>query len=75
MFKIMDILTGEFSSGGAYPHWSKRGKTWTSLANLRKHLSMFPSDGTDHTYDNSVINVYELTEVDGIHLENNRERL
>lgn len=30
MFKIRNTKTGLFSTGGAYPNWTKKGKTWNS---------------------------------------------
>lgn len=41
VYKIRNKTTGLFSGGGAYPRWSKKGKVWTSMGNLRNHLNMF----------------------------------
>lgn len=39
-FKIRDKKTGLFSGGGTNPHWSKRGKTWTSKQALSAHIGL-----------------------------------
>lgn len=44
VYKIRDLKTGLFSSGGSYPTWSKNGKIWTTLGKCKSHLSMFKSD-------------------------------
>lgn len=42
MLKVYKIrkkgTTDLFSSGGAYPRWTKKGKTWGSLAHVTSHL-------------------------------------
>lgn len=38
MFKIRHKITGMFSSGGAYPKWSRKGKTWSSYGHVMQHL-------------------------------------
>jgi hypothetical protein len=41
IYKIRNAK-GEFSSGGAYPHFKGIGKTWRNVAALKLHLSMAP---------------------------------
>ncbi len=38
-YKIRRKIDGKFSTGGRSPGFSKGGKTWTSHANLRRHLA------------------------------------
>lgn len=39
-YKIRNKRTDLFSTGGAVPHWNKRGKTWRSLRALNQHLAL-----------------------------------
>lgn len=39
MFKIRKKGTHLFSSGGADPRWTTKGKTWGSLAHVTSHLA------------------------------------
>jgi hypothetical protein len=39
-YKIRDMTTGLFSTGGNRPTWSKRGKVWYSIGTLKTHLTM-----------------------------------
>ena len=46
IFKIRNS-EGLWSSGGAYPRFSKKGKAWSNIGFVKNHLSMFeiiPSD-------------------------------
>ena len=55
VYRIQDISTGLFSTGGAYPSFNKNGKIWLSLGNVKKHLQLT-------SYDNNVELVeYSLT--------------
>ncbi len=38
-YKIRDTKSGLFSSGGCAPHFSKKGKTWRRLQDVRAHIS------------------------------------
>lgn len=38
VYKIRNKETGEFSTGGAVPSWSKNGKVWTAKDNALKHI-------------------------------------
>lgn len=64
-YKIRNKNTGLFHKGGVYDVWSKHGKTWTTLGQLRSMLTMnMPNGayrrGTDMT-DWEIIE-YEVTE-------------
>ena len=39
-YKIRNRNTGLYHKGGTYSHWSKNGKTWTTLGQLRTMLTM-----------------------------------
>ena len=48
--KLRDMSTGLFSSGGLYPTWTKKGKIWTLLGSLKRHLTLFTAHhGEQHT--------------------------
>ena len=49
--------SGNFSTGGRRPHWSKTGKIWHSQRTFAAHLSMGPR----YPSDTQVI-TYQLTE-------------
>jgi hypothetical protein len=40
VFKIRDRTTGLFSCGGNPPKWSKHGKAWPTLGQLKAHLAL-----------------------------------
>lgn len=42
-FKIRD-KDGKFSTGGLYPRWTTRGRTWGSMRALKLHLRYFCHD-------------------------------
>lgn len=39
-YKIRNVQTGLFSTGGTSPRWNKRGKTWRSMAAVSQHLAL-----------------------------------
>ena len=67
-YKIRHRQTGLYSTGGAYPKWTRGGKVWNNLGMLRSHLAMhLPTDyrsGSDMN-DWLVVEI-EMREV-GIH--------
>jgi hypothetical protein len=52
-FKIKDKETGLFSTGGFRPSWSKKGKIFSSISDIKKHIrtlkakDAYDSDGTE----------------------------
>jgi len=50
-YQIMDVTTGLYSTGGGSPHFTRRGKIWSSLAFLTAHLTHQMSDRTVYFYD------------------------
>lgn len=41
VYKIFNTTTNLYSSGGMYPEWTRVGKTWSNITNLRSHLKQF----------------------------------
>ena len=39
IFKIRNIDTGLYSTGGMWPQWTRAGKTWSGTGPLRAHLA------------------------------------
>lgn len=72
VYKIKQLSTGRFSTGGINPAFTKEGKVWTSKRDLSNHLVQFISeDGKavvtgklGYPYDSEYqIVSFELTEV------------
>lgn len=40
IYKIRDMQTGLFSTGGYCPTWNKQGKIWSTLGKVKSHLTM-----------------------------------
>lgn len=40
-YKIRRRSDGLFSSGGMYPRFGPKGKTWSSIGLLNQHLALF----------------------------------
>lgn len=73
IFKIRDRVTGNYSNGGMYPGFKGEGKTWSSMAKLKSHLSMFrdhkQSYSLPNTYKDAEIVVFNTVEVQSIDVE------
>lgn len=41
VFKIIDTKTGLYSTGGSHPRWTTTGKTWSSLGQIKSHLTQY----------------------------------
>lgn len=39
-YKIRDMVTGLYSSGGNLPHFTKKGKMWKRLCDVKSHLTL-----------------------------------
>lgn len=39
LYKIRHKVTGLYSKGGTSPFWSKKGKTWSSIGHLKRHIA------------------------------------
>ena len=58
MFRIYNPVLDKFSRGGLYNHWSKNGKVWATMGNLKSHLSMikeYPYANNAYITDNCVV--------------------
>lgn len=45
VYKIFNPKTGLFSQGGSHNRWSKKGKTWNKIVNIKSHLKMLDDYG------------------------------
>jgi len=63
-YKIRNKSTGLFHKGGIYEIWSKNGKTWTTLGQLRSMLTMNSTSDIRKGRDMSDWEIieYEVTE-------------
>lgn len=41
VYKIKDSETGLYSTGGTYPSWTKKGKTWSTLGHLKSSVTQY----------------------------------
>lgn len=55
VFKIRRRSDGLFSTGGGYPRFNKKGKTWNKIGYLRRHLSMFATQTLRRFYSDCEI--------------------
>ena len=61
-YKIRNKETGLISTGGPNPRWVEKGKSWTSLANIRDHSDQIARDiWVDWPYDNAEVVAFETT--------------
>ena len=51
MYRIYNPVIDKFSRGGLDIHWSKNGKVWATMGNLKSHLSMLK----EYLYTNNYI--------------------
>lgn len=40
VYKIKNKEKNLYSAGGSWPHWDKKGKTWSSLTYVYRHLKI-----------------------------------
>ena len=76
VYKIRDISTGLYSSGGIAPTWEKIGKFWTQKKYVKAHLRIlkngyfFDKKGNKqdwlHMYENAKVIEYELQPSDSV---------
>lgn len=64
IYKIRRKTDGLFSSGGTYPTFSKKGKTWTARGHVTSHLSQFGDRKKEQYYKNCEVVRIEIQEVD-----------
>ena len=81
-YRIKDIRTGLYSLGGERPRFTKRGKLWTSLKNIKLHTDMIYKkykfdyetigsfiDMYNNPYRFCVIEILELKKIDMIEID------
>lgn len=65
LYKIRHRKTGLFSTGGAYPGWSKKGKSWSSLTYVKSHLALVGGQrcvaNLGHPYADAYVVGFEVT--------------
>lgn len=61
IFKIKN-QQGLFSTGGIFPEWSKRGKVWKTLGNLKSHLTLIANERNYKIYNGCNIVEFEMIE-------------
>jgi hypothetical protein len=64
VYKIRRKTDGLFSSGGTYPTFSKKGKTWTARGHVTSHLSQFGDRKKEQYYKDCEVVRIEIQEVD-----------
>jgi hypothetical protein len=64
VYKIRRKTDGLFSSGGTYPTFSKKGKTWTGRGHVTSHLSQFGERKKEQYYKDCEVVCIEIQEVD-----------
>jgi hypothetical protein len=60
---IRNKTTGLFSTGGAMPGFSKKGKMWTSTNSFSGHLALFDNERMIRHYSDCEFVTYELNEI------------
>lgn len=62
---------GEYSIGGSCIYWSKTGKVWNGLRQLKSHLSYIIKQGNKHgdEYKDCEIVEYEVVEINSYPVE------
>lgn len=50
-YKIRNVKTGLYSTGGVCPSWSTRGKSWSTMGHVRNHLNHIKAPRTSRLYE------------------------
>lgn len=62
-YKIRNRRTGLYSTGGKFPDWTKKGKSWASLGHIAAHLSQHVGENYQNwIYANCEIVTFALIE-------------
>lgn len=72
-YKILDTVSGKFSTGGVNPSWTKMGKSWGNIGYIKSHLNV-RSDYNESYGDNVDIVKYELVEVERESMSNFQDK-
>lgn len=62
VFRVKNLRTGLYSTGGYHPHWSKNGKLWTSKGALKNHFNLANGESYHPPHDFAVVG-YHLVDV------------
>lgn len=54
-YKIYNVDTGLYSTGGYYPQFEKIGKRWTNKTGVSNHIRL-----AEHSYKNKNIEIIEI---------------
>lgn len=68
-YKIRLKGTEKYSQGSTSPSFSKKGKTWTSLQNLRLHLLLFIRSGENLLGDTKYGFYHTMNDIEVVELE------
>jgi hypothetical protein len=63
LYKVRDINTGLFSTGGYYPGWTNKGKTWSGVGPLKSHLNFHKKKGKIGNWEVVVYEVFESAKI------------
>lgn len=64
-YKIKNKKTGLYKTGGSWNKWSRDGKLWTALGQIRAHLTMNLNGRIIHdALENWEVIEYEVREID-----------
>jgi len=61
IYKIKNMITGEFSNGGSTPHFNKTGKMWKHKGHLANHLNQIENK---RIYGDCKVVLYDLVETE-----------
>ena len=64
-YKIRDLSTGLYSSGGIIPTWDGKGKVWKSIGILKSHLTLVTKYPETLGSNPNLWEVVELNVVEG----------
>lgn len=71
LYKIRNRATGLWSSGGMNPRWTKKGKTWATMAHVKSHLRNFEDNYGTYAYRRQSINDWDIVEFEIQELQGN----
>ena len=71
VYKIRNRMTGHYSTGGTYPHWSTKGKMWMGAGPVSNHIGLVKKG----FYQFADVVAFELTEGNLVSVEEWEEAL
>lgn len=60
VYRIQRRSDGKFSTGGSYPRFTTKGKSWQQLGHVKAHLRQ----ATTHNYQDCDLVAFEVTETE-----------